>query len=311
MTPSELEQRINDKRLELDDAEYFNHAAPEIARLRGDLALLEQELTAASEAFTARTQRELGRTEQDFEDRGYFGRFQRNPPEPLSAWARHMLQEWGYYYTPELLARVEALPGPQRSAELHAVYWRIKRANAARRHARLPLLPPAYVPPGPLFDARLRNPDEAYRLAYRDPDVEPAEGRARQLRHWARSGMAEHLAGGSYEDRSALVTLSYLVAAAELVPGMDSPDGPYGPNETIVDPNRCSGAREWSTYEGLGEGLAVIFYEQGVWPYSPVYGRRPYKELAALDARAFELRGHLLPTHIEHINAAVGVVYPG
>jgi hypothetical protein len=75
-----LKELLDSKRIELDDAEYFNKAAPEIARIRQEIALLEQELSGAAESFGGSVRQSLLRTEQDFENRSYFGRYQPNPP---------------------------------------------------------------------------------------------------------------------------------------------------------------------------------------------------------------------------------------
>lgn len=160
---------------------------------------------------------------------------------------------------------------------------------------------------GPVIDQltyhtlRRTNPagDRGLRARLRDPGL----SREELLGLLVRSGEAENMIE-TYEGRSALVTLSYLVAAAEIVPGMDAPDGPYGPNATIVDPNALDqgAAAGWAE----GSGLAVIYYEQGGWGWHDGM----IDGLIALDDRALGLRGGLVPAFIENVNAGVGVVWP-
>jgi hypothetical protein len=349
-----------------------------------------------------------------------------------------MLQNWSYYFTPADLARVEHLPAPLRAAELNAIRSRIDRANRIRTFRKLPRLRPAYTPPGPLWDERLRNPQDflfgaeaqevvepAYthkakrrrKKRFADPryDVAPEQesffgtpvewppaplpigykreqdyhtwlryyrslkdvrllkqwdwflakgdwglrdpilaaakaglyqamvergmiggepqqidqltfhtlrrtnpsdaerrramrddgmSRAEILHRLVRSGeheaMAQSLAG-----RRELVTLSYLAAAAEAEKSMREPDGEYGPNAAVVNPDRVPENTAAGELKGNPRALTVIYYEYGVWPYS-VYD---YDAMFALDARAQELRGGLVDAYIENQNSGAGVVW--
>ena len=78
-SPAKLKELLDGKRIELDDAEYFNKAASEIARIRQEVDALERELSDASESFGLSVRKSLSRTERDFENRGYFGRYDQNP----------------------------------------------------------------------------------------------------------------------------------------------------------------------------------------------------------------------------------------
>jgi hypothetical protein len=75
-----------------------------------------------------------------------------------SPWLRYMLDHWGYYYTPEMLERVEGMEIRARARELRAVHRGVVEANRVRKLTGLPRLPPAYSPPGPLFRAQWPNP---------------------------------------------------------------------------------------------------------------------------------------------------------
>lgn len=100
MTPGAMRRRITELKLELDDAEYFNHSPMRIAGLRDEIAELEDALEAADARFERASRSGLSRSRVEEERRRERERYmrdrRRNPrPEvhPLAYEARRRYRE--------------------------------------------------------------------------------------------------------------------------------------------------------------------------------------------------------------------------
>jgi hypothetical protein len=91
-----------------------------------------------------------------------------------------MLQRYGYYFTPDYLIWVEHLPN--RAQLLDRRRARIDRLNQRREARGRGGLRPTYSPPGPLYDDRLRNPEDFFLFGAEAQEVEPVEPAPRRRR---------------------------------------------------------------------------------------------------------------------------------